>query len=148
MRRTGMGLLPLLGFLAVVHAAAVRAEDHVQVNADVVQMSNQGNSVDPALASMKSTFSKEGFAFSSYKRLSSQRLSLSSKSPTDLALPNGQRATLKLDGVKNGAATIAVRVGAVNTSYTLGKEGSVFINFGHQNGGELVLVLSPVGAKR
>jgi hypothetical protein len=131
---------------ALLTSGLASAEDaKVQLNADVVLMSNQGNTVDPALASMKDTFSKEGLLFSSYKRLSSQRVVLTSKKPTEVSLPNQQKAVLKLEGVKHGAATVAVNIGAVNTTYTVGRAGSVFINFGHQDG-ELVLVLSPVAA--
>jgi hypothetical protein len=129
-------------------AGAAWAEDaHVQIHADVVLMSNQGNDVDPSLVIMKDTFTREGFSFHSFKRLSSQKVALSSQKATELALPNHKKAMLRVDSVHRGGANVSVKVGAVNTTYTLGQEGSVFINFGHQNGGELVLVLSPIGAK-
>lgn len=130
-----------------VGVCAVAEEGRVEVVADVVLMSNNGKAVDPALASMKETFSKEGFSFSSYKRLSSEKVTLQQNKATEIKVPDNQHATLKLESLKQGTATIAVKVGAVNTTYTLGREGSVFINFGHKDG-ELVLVLSPITSKK
>lgn len=146
MRRMSM----MVAVIALAVAPAVMAEEgKVEVNASVVLMSNQGNTVDPALASMKEKFAREHFNFSSYKLLSSDKLGLREKHGSDVKLPNGKKATVTLDRIQKGTALITVNVERLgSTSYQLGREGSVFINVGHMQGGEVFLVLSPVTGGR
>jgi hypothetical protein len=136
----GLALAALLWVLP----SQARAEDAVAVRAEVVHASNQGNAIDPPeLAKMKDTFSKSGFSFTSYKRLSEQRLSLKKGAPQSVSLPNGKKATLKLESIEAGTARIGVEAPPVKTTLSLGKHGSLFQQVGQHQGGHLILVLSP-----
>lgn len=133
--------------VAVAAPAQAAEEDKVELRADLVLVSNQGNSTDPGLEPLKDMFAREHFNFTSYKRLSSESLRLDGRKPRDVKLPSGQTATLKLLKVSKGAATVEVSVGkVVSAVYTLGREGSVLVNAGHRDDGEIFLVLSPASA--
>src|SRR5439155_59019 len=80
---------------------------------------------------MKATFIKEHFNFTSYKRLSTEKVMLRQKKGTDISLPGNKKGTLKLEGIQSGEATVAATVENLTTTYTLGREGSVFINAGY-----------------
>lgn len=127
-------------------ALPAQAAEKVEVVAEVVLASTSGNLIDPpSLARMKAEFAQ--FKFTSFKRLSQQTVVLSG-APTVLNLPNKKKVTLKLESLKAGVATIGVDSPPLKTSYTLGREGSVYITSGKHAEGDLVLVLSPVeGAK-
>jgi len=125
-------------------AVAWAGEPKVRINAEVILASNNGDAVDPpALARMKNQFSQKGFAFTSYRRLSSEKLSLK-REPVELKLPNQRTATLRLDGIKAGVATVRVDISDLSsTTLTMGREGSLFQHAGDHDGGQLILVLSP-----
>lgn len=132
--------------VALVSAGAFAEEPRVRITAEVILASNKGTAIDPpALAKMKDQFSEKGFAFTSYRRLSTEKLSLRRK-PVELKLPNRHVATLKVDEMKAGTATIRVDISQLaSTTLTLGREGSLFQHAGDFEGGQLILVLSPDG---
>jgi len=137
-------LFGALTFGLLISSAAVADEPKVEVNTEVVLASNNGQGVEPAsLAPMKDKFLKEGFAFTSFKLLKQQKLVLVKNRPAEVKLPNNQVATLKLEDVVEGAAKVHVRLAPVETTYTVGREGSVFIEGGHHLNGTLIFVLSP-----
>lgn len=140
---TGRGSQVVI-LLAFASGAAMAAEPKVRVNAQIVLASNNGNTVDPpALAGMKNQFTQKGFAFTSYRRLSSEKLSLK-RDPVELKLPNQRTATLRLDAMKAGVATVRVDISNLSsTTLTMGREGSLFQHAGEHEGGQLILVLSP-----
>ncbi len=146
--RRALGVETIL--LGLFLSSAALAEDpKVEVNAQIILASNEGQGVEPAtLAPMKDKFRKEGFSFTSFKELKSQKLVLVKNHPSEVRLPNNKVATLTLEDVVAGAARIHVRLAPNDVSYTLGREGSVFIEGGHHLNGTLVLVLSPVEAAR
>lgn len=119
-------------------------EEPVEVLSETVLASNQGEAVDPpSLGAMKAQFAEAGFVFSSYRRLSSQKLALSQVRDTGVELPNGRHVTLRLQGLKGGTASVQIQIsGAVSTVVKLGREGSVFQHTGPHEGGQLFLVLS------
>lgn len=139
--RARAGAIPLMLFLST---AALASEPKVRINAEVVLASNNGTTIDPpALAHMKDQFSQKGFAFTSYRRLSSEKLSLK-QTPVELKLPNGRTATLRLDAMKAGIATVRVEISDLSsTTLTMGREGSLFQHAGEHQGGQLILRLSP-----
>lgn len=135
-----------LGALLLTFAAWAE-EPKVEVNTEIVLASNEGQGVEPeSLAPMRDKFLKEGFSFTSFKRLKEQKLVLVKNRTADVKLPNNQVATLKLEDIVNGAAKVHVRLPPIDTTYTVGREGSVFIDGGHHGKGTLVLVLSPADA--
>jgi hypothetical protein len=118
----------------------------VPVQVDVVHVSNQGDTVEPPeLERMKETFAKLGRPFSSFKRLSSNRVQVGKSTPASVSLPNGRTATLKLQELKEGTATVSLQVpGLINAlTLKLGREGAVYQKAGEHEGGSLVLSLSP-----
>lgn len=131
-------------FIALLSMSALAAEPKVRVTAEVILASNKGNAIDPpTLARMKDQFSEKGFAFTSFRRLSSEKLSLRRK-PVEVKLPNRRTATLRLDDIKAGTATVQVDISHLaSTTLTLGREGSLFQHAGEFEGGQLILVLSP-----
>ena len=141
MTRLGLRAAALFVFASGV---ALAAEPKVRINAQVILASNNGNTIDPpALASMKTQFSQKGFAFTSYRRLSSEKLSLK-REPVELKLPNQRTATLRLDAMKGDVATVRVDISDLSsTTLTMGREGSLFQHAGDHAGGQLFLVLSP-----
>jgi hypothetical protein len=116
----------------------------VEVMADVILASNKDSTIDPPeLAKMKDEFAAAGISFTSYRRLSSQKLKIVKEPPTQLALPNQRAVSLRLLELKDGAATVKLEIPkAIQTTVALGKKGSVFQHAGPHEGGQLVLVLS------
>jgi hypothetical protein len=137
MRR--LGLLALL----VVPQVVLAADPSVRITADVVQASNESDTVDPALQPMKDKFAKSGISYRSFRKLSSEVVELRQGKPTEMKLPNGRTATLKLEELRGRKALVRVTVPPVETVYELGREGSVFVRAGKQGDGVLILVLSP-----
>ena len=146
---------PKRGRLSVVGAALVtcawvlpapaRAEDpKVDLRAEVILASNQGTAIEPAsLSSVKDEFASAGIVFTSYKQLSAEKLSLDKQHPAEVKLPNGKTASLKLEDLKDGKATVKVRGLGAEVVIQLGREGSVFQRVGAHQGGQLILMLTP-----
>lgn len=123
----------------------------VQVRTEVVLASNQGSTIDPPdLEKMKRQFSQKGFAFTSYQRLSGDKIAIHKSKPAEIHLPNQRAATIRLDDIKAGTAHVEVIISQLpsnvvisSTGFTLGREGSLFQHAGDYNGGQLILVISP-----
>lgn len=64
------------------------------------------------------------------------------KKPTQLGLPNEKTAELSLESLKDGVATVRVKVPPADTTSTLGREGSLYLHAGKHQAGDLWLVLS------
>ncbi|MBU8899681.1 hypothetical protein DRW03_25035 [Corallococcus sp. H22C18031201] len=147
MRMHGVAGLALLGALVLVVApGAARAQDEkVKVQVEVVLASNKGTAVEPAeLSKMKETFQKQNFSFTSFKRLSQEVLEVGTDKATEVKLPNGVNASLKLLAMKGGIATVRVDIPRQSSlDVELGRQGSVYQKAGRHVGGELILVLSP-----
>jgi hypothetical protein len=139
-----LGVTAVVVGLTLGPLAAHADEAKVDVVVEEVHASNTGNTVDPPLVSMKDSFSKAGLNFTSFRRLSRQRMTLTQGAVKELRLANGHEAKLRLTDVKSREAHIMVSLPPVETSYKLGREGSVFIQAGPHSGGMLILVLSPV----
>jgi hypothetical protein len=139
-------VLALLSVGLLLSPLAAHAQGQkVKVQVEVVLVSNKGDTVDPPeLAQMKETFRKQNFNFSSFKRLSLETVEVSADKSTEVRLPNGVNASLKLMAFKEDVATVHVEIprqSAVDVE--LGRQGSVYQKAGKHVGGELILVLSP-----
>jgi hypothetical protein len=141
-------VLALLG-LFLLPGAALAQEQKLKVEVEVVLVSRKGTEVDPPqLQKMKETFQRQNFNFTSFKRLSQQSLEVSSKEPTEVKLPNGVNASLKLLRMQGDTATLRVDVPQLSAvDVELGREGAVYQRAGKHVGGELILVLSSPPAK-
>jgi hypothetical protein len=145
---TALLALALVGLFLAPQAA--RAEDQkLKVQVEVVLVSQKGTEVDPPeLQKMKETFQRQNFNFTSFKRLSQQSLEVGSKVPTEVRLPNGVNASLRLLRMQGDTATLRVEVPQLSAvDVELGREGSVYQRAGKHVGGELILVLSSPPAK-
>jgi hypothetical protein len=135
---------------------AVAGEPQVPVNTEVVLASNKGSVVDPPeLLKMKDQFTRKGFAFTSFRRLSNEKVVLQLSKVVEIKLPNQRMATLKLHDLKYGSASVEVVISQLpsnvviaSTILTLGREGSLFQHAGDYEGGQLIVVLSPADSAK
>ena len=135
-----MRLLPVA--LALLAVPALADEQNVSVQVEVVVASLSGNTIDPpALKAMQDAMAKK-VKYGSLKRVSNEKLELVVK-PHPMKLPNSVEAALSLEELKNDVATVRVRVPPADTTYKLGKKGSLYVQAGKQGEDDLWLVLSP-----
>jgi hypothetical protein len=130
---------------ALLLALPAAAENHVALSADVVQASNEGTGVDAGLEKMREQFAKSGIVYKSYRRLSHEALQLAQGKPVEVRLPNTKTATLTLLSLKGSQSEVSVSLPPVQTTYILGREGSVYLQAGPHALGVLILVLTPGG---
>jgi hypothetical protein len=137
-------MLALLLGLWLPPTVAQAQEQKLKVQVEVVLVSRKGTEVEPAeLQKMKDTFQKQNFNFTSFKRLSQQTLEVSSQQATEVKLPNGVNASLRLLRMQGDTATLRVEVPQLSgMDVELGREGAVYQRAGKHVGGELILVLS------
>ena len=133
----------VMAALLLAAPVALAAEPPVSVWLEVVHASHHGDEVDPSLVHMKEKFTREGFTYSNYKKVSSQRAELIKNKETEVALPNGRTVKVKLEDFKGGTASIRVSVPPLDAVYQLGREGSAFMLVGTHNHGVLIFTLSP-----
>jgi hypothetical protein len=140
--------LALLG-LFLLPGTSLAQEQKLKVEVEVVLVSRKGTEVDPPqLQKMKETFQRQNFNFTSFKRLSQQSIEVSSKEPTEVKLPNGVNASLRLLRMQGDTATLRVEAPQLSAvDVELGREGAVYQRAGKHVGGELILVLSSPPAK-
>lgn len=127
---------------AAILALPAFAAAPVPLVVEVVQASNDSTGVDAGLERMRDQFAKSGITYKSYRRLSQESLQLSVGKPAEVKLPNARTATLTLVSVKGTEAQVSVSVPPLKTLYTLGREGSVYLQAGPHAGGVLI-VLTP-----
>lgn len=145
MRTRTSGLWGVVLGLLLAPLVASAQDEKVRVQVEVVLASSKGTAVEPAeLSRMKETFQKQNFNFTSFKRLSLETVEVGSKQATEVRLPNGVNATLRLLALKEGIATVRVDIPRLSAmDVELGRQGSVYQKAGRHVGGELILVLSP-----
>lgn len=134
-----------LGLVFAPLAAQAQEQQKVKIQVEVVLASNKGDAVEPPeLEKMKELFRKQSFSFTSFKRLSLETLEVDAQKATEVRLPNGVNASLKLLGLKDGIATVRVDIPRQSAmDVELGRQGAVYQKAGKHVGGELILVLSP-----
>jgi hypothetical protein len=123
---------------ALLPAASKADEAKVDILAEVVHASSQGNTVDPPqLEKMKNELAQKGLRFTSLKRLSQKSVALHTGKPGEVGLPDGRNATLALTQLKDDAATVKVTVAQRNkpqplleATYRLARDKSTFIHCG------------------
>jgi len=128
---------------ACLTALPAVADNHVALLAEVVQATNDASGVDPGLERMREQFAKSGITYKSYRRLSHEQLQLAAGKPAEVRLPNAKTATLTLLSVKGSQSQVSVSLPPLQTTYTLGREGSVYLQAGPHANGVLILVLTP-----
>ena len=134
----------MLALLAVVAAVPALAEDaKVSVQVETVVASLKGNTIDPpTLKAMQSAMASKK-KYGSLKRVGLEKPELVSGKPFSFKLPNGEQASLSLQKVEKDVATVLVKAGAAEATYSTGKKGSLYVQAGAQGEDDLWLVLSP-----
>lgn len=135
----------------VLSAGVARADEKVDILAEVVHASSQGTALDPPqLEKMKNELARKGLRFTALKRLSEKKVAVHVGKPEEIGLPDGRKATLSLAQLKDDEATVKVTVAQRNkpqplleTTYRLARDKSTYIHCGAYKDGELFLVLSP-----
>jgi hypothetical protein len=123
----------------VVRQAVLAAEQKVPVKAEVVFASTSPGTVEAGLEGMKATLAPK-MKYLTLKRLSTQTLVVEAK-PLVLKLVEGREAELKLEALKDGVATLRVKVPPTDATYTLAKAKALYLQAGEHDGGDLWLVL-------
>lgn len=126
--------------LAVAVVAPLALADAVPVQADVVFASTSPGKVDPSLLKMQETLGAK-VKYLTLEKRSSQKLMVDEKGAS-VSLPNGKSASLALEGLKAGVATLRVKLPPTDATYSLAKEKSFYLQAGAHEAGELWLVLS------
>jgi hypothetical protein len=128
---------------ALLLALPATADNRVALSADVVQASNDAAGVDAGLEKMREQFAKSGIVYKSFRRLSHEQLQLAQGKAVEVRLPNTKTATLILVSLKGSESEVSVSLPPLKTTYTLGREGSVYMQAGPHANGVLILVLTP-----
>lgn len=136
---------------ALLAAGPALAEDKVQVSAEVVYASNDGNVVDPGLAQLKDDLARGGHKFSSVRSVSKQDVTLEKGKDAQVTMRGARSASMRLLELKQGAATVAVKINEkgkqlVEAKYTLARGKSTIVATPPEAGGVTMLILSPPGA--
>lgn len=123
-----------------VSSVAFADEPKVAVQAEVMHAQVKAGTIEPGLEAMHTELSK-GKKYGALKRLSTQKLTLQTKS-TVLPLPSGKSAEMSLMTLEQDVATIKVKVPTGEITAKLGRDGSLMQQAGEWQGGDLWLVLS------
>jgi hypothetical protein len=113
----------------------------IDVQVEVVLAQEKGAALDPPEMVKVQQALKQNKNYGSLKRLSSTKLSITSK-PTPVPLPNGTTGELSLISVKEDVATVRLKVGKLDSTLKLGGQGSLYQHGGAYQGGDLWVVLS------
>lgn len=125
---------------ALVLAPVAFANGPVAVQADVVFASTAAGKVDPSLTKMQETLGAK-VKYLTLEKRSSEKLQVTNRGVT-VALPNGKVASLSLEALKDGVATLRVKLAPTDATYSLAKDKSFYLQGGPHEGGDLWLVLS------
>ena len=127
-------------FAVLALASMAFADGPVAVQADVVFASTTAGKVDPTLQKMQETLGAK-VKYLTLEKRSSQKLDVDAKGVT-VALPNGKSASLTLEGLKAGVATLRVKLPPTDATYSLAKDKAFYLQGGSHEAGDLWLVLS------
>ncbi|MFZ5862455.1 MAG: hypothetical protein ACOYXR_06440 [Nitrospirota bacterium] len=121
------------------------ADQPVKLTVQVVQASNQGATVDPALAKIRAQLSS--LKFSSYRLLETHPLSTTVGAKHAVALPGGRTMDLYPYGVSGGSLEVLVTItdGAkriLDTTVRLPNNGTIVVGGPSHGDGVLIVALS------
>lgn len=126
--------------MALSLASLAFAQGQVAVQADVVFASTAPGKVDPTLTKMQETLGQK-VKYLTLEKRSSQKLNVTNRGIT-VGLPNQKVAEITLEALKDGVATLRVKLAPTDATYTLAKDKSFYLQGGAHDGGDLWLVLS------
>lgn len=131
----------LMSAVVLSSLATLAADPSVPVQADVVFASTTAGTVEPALTKMRDQMAPTR-KYLTLKKLDSKRLELMQNKMQVVALPGQKQAELTLQGLKENVATVKLRTPSVETVYSLGRDKSLYVPAGTNEGGDLWLVVS------
>jgi hypothetical protein len=121
------------------------ADEPVTLTVQVIQASNQGETVDPALAKIKAQLSS--LKFSSYRLLETHPLSTKVGAKHLVALPGGRTMDLYPYGISGGSLEVLVTIlegtkRILDTTVRLQNNGTIVVGGPSHGGGVLIVALS------
>lgn len=142
--------LALVGAVAGAHEVAAQPAEEsrvqpVPVQVDVVVASMQAGQVETSLRRMHEALAAKR-RYGTLRRESTQTLSVGSKA-VPVPLPRGGSATLRLESVRDGVATVRVSVAAAQSTVSLARERALYFQAGSEAGVDVWLVLARPGAE-
>ncbi len=126
--------------LALSLASMAFAQGQVAVQADVVFASTAPGKVDPSLTKMQETLGQK-VKYLTLEKRKSEKLMVTNRGVT-VGLPNGKVADISLELMKDGVATLRVKLAPTDATYSLAKDKSFYLQGGAHEGGDVWLVLS------
>ena len=135
---------PTLACLAVLAATGASApcfaEGKTSFQALVVAASTAGKEVDHALKGMESDFKRNGLAYTSFKLVGRESLSLSPGQSGSVRLPNGT-AKVTLLRLEGKSARVKVAAPSSTSEYSMAPGGEAYIDAGAQGASKLFLII-------
>ncbi|HET8759962.1 MAG TPA: hypothetical protein VFN94_02775 [Nitrospiria bacterium] len=138
-------VLATLTTLAGPVGTAAAADAPVTVTVQVIQASNQGSAVDPALAKIRSQLSS--LKFSSYRLLETRPVTTALGAKHTLALPGGRTLDLYPYGISGGSLELLVTImdgskRMLDTTVRLPRNGTIVVGGPAHGDGVLIVALS------
>jgi hypothetical protein len=142
-------LVPAIAFLALLFAtgaAAAAAPGTVTVDIGVVVASNQGNSIDPSLTTLRTKL-QSMFNYSSYKVLDRKRRTLAVGETGDFDLPGGRSMRVTPVPASEMKVRLAVQIleggrNLLTTTLGLSRGGMVLVGGPPYQSGVMILLIS------
>ncbi|MGC4115026.1 MAG: hypothetical protein QM765_10530 [Myxococcales bacterium] len=124
-RTTLLALAVVLALPALAHA-----EDQIDVQILVAQVSKKGAEVAPELKGMSTDLKRTGLAFTNYKLVNKHSLKLKLNQPGQVSLPNNAVAKLTLIKLEGAKATVKVDSPALKMDMAMTPGGEIYIGAG------------------
>ena len=131
-------MLAVAAATSLALAPGSAAAEKMSLEVRVVEASVKGNTTSKELAHMRADFQAHGFAYSSYRLVSSKTISVEMKSTAEIALPNGKVARFTPEGrEKSGAYSMHLEIpNLFDVRYSIGNGGMFFQGAGSLDHGK------------
>ncbi len=138
-------VVTILFAIVVLVARGWAADQPVKLTVQVIQASNQGATVDPALAKIRAQLSS--LKFSSYRLLETHPLSTKVGAKHAVALPGGRTMDLYPYGISGGSLEVLVTITdsakrILDTTVRLPNNGTIVVGGPSHGDGVLIVALS------
>jgi hypothetical protein len=140
-----LAILVALTSLVGSVVAALAADAPVTLTVQVIQASNQGSTVDPALAKIRSQLSS--LKYSSYRLLETHPVATTLGAKQTLSLPGGRTLDLYPYGISGGSLELLVTIidgtkRILDTTVRLPRNGTIVVGGPAHGDGVLIVALS------
>jgi len=136
----------LLALLSLGSPTMAAGADAVRLGVRVIYASNQGQHIDPGLASVERQL-RSSFRYSSYRRLDSHELVRSIGQQGTIPLPGGRTLLLAPQGVSGGSVVLLVSIqgggrAPFNSELKLANGGTILVGGPAHEAGVLILAIT------